>query len=351
MQKLTPLVERFLAEALRGISLDSPGNSETRRVDFSCLGGLLAVEIKSLEDDASERMNNLTEELRERDDWPVFLGSAPIKSFISNLEDSEKVERKVFDRLGRAIKNHIHKANKQLEAHAASALRKDIVRVVFLINEDHEIYDPKSVAFIVQKLLLREDKGSLLYPNIDAVMYKSERHVTALDQQMAFPIICIEGAPIESAEWKRDVLDLILRRWGVWNGRPLHHLNGFSNDFESVEHIPEKMKRYEKWELDYRRNPYMKEFTNEELRDRLDEITAISALKHVKGSPETPIDEAVMWSMSSMSHIMLEMGWRGTPITDFPLEPRRLALAAQRLGLNERSVQWLRDEFNREDKS
>ncbi|WP_145953437.1 hypothetical protein [Oceaniglobus indicus] len=105
VQKLTPLVERFLVEALRGVCLDDPENSEQRRVDYSCLSGLLAIEIKSLEDDASERMNNLTDELRKRDDWPVFLGSAPMQSFVRHLEDSEQVERKVLDRMGRAVKN------------------------------------------------------------------------------------------------------------------------------------------------------------------------------------------------------------------------------------------------------
>lgn len=345
VRKLTPIVERFLVKALRGVSLDDPESSEDRRVDFSCLGGLISIEIKSLEDDASERMSNLTDELRERDDWPVFLGSAPVQSFIKHLEDSEKVERKVFDRIGRAIKNHIHKANKQLEAHSASHPRTNTVRLVFLINEDHEIYNPHTVAFIVQRLLLREEKGALLYPNIDAVIFKSERHVTALGHQIAFPIVSIEGQPIENAIWKRDVIDLILKRWGKWNGRPVHHADESSMHFDTVDHIPEKMKQYEKWELDYRRNRYMKDFTNEELRNRFDEIMAVSTLKFVKGSPERPVDEAVTWSMSSMSHIMLEMGWRGTPVTDFPQDPKRLAKAAKRLRLSEAAVKWLEDDF------
>lgn len=351
VNKLTPRVERFLVEALRGASMDDPENSETRRVDFACLGGLLAIEIKSLEDDATERMDNLTKELQERDDWPVFLGSAPIQAFIKHLEDSQKVERKVIERVGRAVKNHIHKANKQLEAHSASNPRKNTVRVVFLINEDHEVYDPKAVAFIVQKLLLREERGALLYPNIDAVIFMSERHATALNCQIAFPIVRIEAPPIEQAVWKRDVLDLMLRRWGAWNGRSVHHVDDDSTEFDTVEHIPEEMKRYEKWELDYRRNRYMRKFTKDELRDRLDEIMAVSTLKFGKDSPEVPIDEAVTWSMSSMSHIMLEMGWRGTPITDFPLEPGRLALAAKRLGFSEKAATWLKTDFEQDKKS
>jgi hypothetical protein len=162
---------------------------------------------------------------------------------------------------------------------------------------------------------------------------------------MTFPIVSIEGAPIEQAVWKRDVLNLILRRWGTWSGGHVHYVDDNSTNFDTIEHVPKNMKRFEKWELDYRRNRYMKSFTKDELRDRFDEIMAVSTLKFVKGSPETPIDEAVIWSMSSMSHIMLEMGWRGTPLTDFHQKPKRLALAAKRLGFGERVVTWLENDF------
>src|SRR6056297_2378952 len=90
VERLTPRVERFLIEALRGISMDEAKSSEARRVDYSCLNGLVAVEIKSLEEDPSGRLNNLTDELREREDWPTFLGSVPIKSIVNQLEDSPK---------------------------------------------------------------------------------------------------------------------------------------------------------------------------------------------------------------------------------------------------------------------
>ncbi|MGB4057258.1 MAG: hypothetical protein WBK77_04160 [Alphaproteobacteria bacterium] len=345
--KLKPRLESFFVEALNGEAMDDVQHPEARKVDFRCLSGLLAIELKCLEEDASERIDNLTDELRERDDWPEFLGSVPIQSFFKHFDQPEDVKRRFVERLGRAIKNHIHKANKQLKTHKEDFPRKNMVKVVVLVNEDHEIYDPKMVAYIVQHLLLRQEKGAPLYPHIDAVIFISERHAATVNREIAFPMVCIEGSSIEDAQWKRDVTELFLVRWAQWNGVPLYHRDPRTQEFSTIEHIPEEMKRYEQWELDYRRNPYMRGFTDEQLRERFDEMTCLSTLAFLKDAPVTPNQGAIMWSMSSMSHMMLEMGWRGIQITQFQYEPERMATAAQRLRLPPEVVDWFRRDIGR----
>ncbi|KAF0185689.1 MAG: hypothetical protein FD160_498 [Caulobacteraceae bacterium] len=340
--KLKPRLERFFVEALDGVAMDDVQHPEARKVDYRCLRGLLAIELKCLEEDASERIDNLTDELRERDDWPEFLGSAPIQSFLNQIDEPEEVKRRFLDRLGRAIKNHIHKANKQLKTHEEDFPRKNMVKVVVLANEDHEIYDPEMVAYIVQHLLLRQEKGAPLYPHIDAVIFLSERHAATIQRQIAFPMVSIEGASIEGALWKRDVTELFLVRWASWNGVPLYRADPREQKFTTIDHIPEQMRRQEKWELDYRRNPYMAGYSDEQLRERFDEINCISTLAFIKGSPIKPDKDAIMQSMSVMSHMMIEMGRRGIPAPQFRLEPARLAKAAERLGMPPHVVDWFR---------
>jgi hypothetical protein len=70
VEPLTPQVIAFLTESLGGISLDDTHSHEATRIDYTCLRGLLAVELKTLEEPGTERLDNLTEQLRERDDWP-----------------------------------------------------------------------------------------------------------------------------------------------------------------------------------------------------------------------------------------------------------------------------------------
>lgn len=124
VEPLSPRIEKFIVERLGGLLLDEIQGSEERRADYVCLRGLLAVEIKSLEDDGSERLDNLLEELRSAPDWPIFLGSAPMQSFIDNTDDPEAVGHKVMGRVGRGILNPLKKANRQLKAHAKAFPRK-----------------------------------------------------------------------------------------------------------------------------------------------------------------------------------------------------------------------------------
>lgn len=56
----TPRFTRFLREALSSIALDDIQESTQKHPDFSCWRDLLVIEVKSLEEDVTERMSNLT---------------------------------------------------------------------------------------------------------------------------------------------------------------------------------------------------------------------------------------------------------------------------------------------------
>src|ERR1051326_2770804 len=91
----------------------------------------------------------------------------------------------------------------------------------------------------------------------------------------------------------------------------------------------------------------MANFTAEQLRERFDEIICISSLRFIKDSPLKPSDDAVSWSLSSMSHITLEMGWRGIPRTQFMYDAERLGAAARRMHLPNHVVDWFRNDMGR----
>jgi hypothetical protein len=48
VKRLTPRLERFFVEALGGQALDDIQQATVRKVDYKCLDGLLAIELKSL---------------------------------------------------------------------------------------------------------------------------------------------------------------------------------------------------------------------------------------------------------------------------------------------------------------
>lgn len=348
IEPLTPKWQRFLVEALGATSLDDLQSPEDLRADYACLSGLIAVELKTLEEDASERMDNLTDELRKRADWPMFIGSAPFQAITKHMENPEAVRLQIVNRMGRAIINHLKKANKQLAAHAKTFPRKNLVRVVLMINEDHEIYEPLIVAYIVQHALKRRDEnGALLYPHIDSVIYTSERHATQIQGMIAFPIVSIEAPGLEFEMWKRSVIDIVLQRWSVWNGIPQFDLNPRDGLFSTIEHVPNKMPRHERWRLDYRRDPYMKHIDNAALRDRFDEAQVVLTLMGLKNAPIKPPHEAIEQSFILFTHVIMEMGERGITAPEFAMEPARLAAAARRLSAPDIVVRWFETDMGR----
>lgn len=344
---LTPRVEHYFVEALRAIKLDDVQSPSVLRADYACLGGLVAIELKTLAEDGSERIDNVTEELSKRDDWPLFYGAAPMDAVIANLPDEEKVREKLFDRLGRAIVRHLHKANNQLGAHAKNFPRKNLVRVMYLINEDHEIYDPDAVAYVLHKAMRRMEGGQPLYSNIDAVIYKTERHAARHGDLIAYPVLNVEGHGVETAPWKAAVIDRLLQGWADWNGNSMHWENARERRFSVIDHIPQTQSRQKWWELEYRRNPYMRAYSKEQLRNAFDEAMAISTLGGVKDAPAKPPKETGMMAMKYFSHIMLEMNSRGIPITDFDYVPARFAAAAERLKLPPAVVDWFASDLGR----
>lgn len=349
VEPLTPRVEAFLREALRGESMDDVQDTKELRIDYSCLGGLLAIELKALEDDGGDRMENLASELRERDDWPMFLGSAPIQSFIQHTNDPEGLNRRTLERIGRGVVNHLKKANRQLEAHCQKFPRRDTVRALVLVNEDHETYDPHTVSHILWHAVRQMKDGKLRYEHVDLIFYFTERHAQAIDNQLAFPTVCIECQPIGDAPWKADVAEFFGRKWAAWNDVPLHMAGGDIAGFEAMEHVPEQMTRSDAWLLNYRRQPYLRGLTKEALRDRFDEVTLVSMLWGLKGSPvDVPMADR-MAGMQQFGDLIYEMGQRAIPITDFNHDHERALAAAARLGLPPHVIEWL-DAFDAQRK-
>ncbi len=340
IEPLTPQVVAFLTGRLGGVSLDDTHSPEAMRIAYACMRGLLAVELKTLEEPGTERLDNLTDELRKREDWPIFLGSAPMQAFIKNLDDPEGVQRKVLDRIGRGIINHLKKANRQLEAHAKAFPRRNMVRLLVLVNEDHEIYDPHTVAYILWHAVRREEGDRALYEHVDGVLFLTQRHATVRDNKLTYPVVTIEGMGCYDDPWKGDVLDLVAKRWGARNGDDVHEV-GSVEEFTTIDHIPDKAPRSERWRTEYKRAPYLRSLTKEQLRDRLDENTVMSLLSMCKDPPVKLSKGMSIAVIRQFGDFMQEMGERGIPITELQHSDEREAAAARRLGLSEPVIAWL----------
>lgn len=344
--RLTESVFHFLEGELGGISLDESGIKE-RRPDYTCLRGLLVVEVKTLETDPGERLENVIRPETQREDWPKFYGSWPLSSVLKNLADGEDFQRRLTDRLGRAIRDHIKKANDQLREHGEREKRRNLTRLMILLNEDHEEYTPDVVRFAAGRELWRtREDGLLRNAHIDAIIYLSHRHAAAIDGQVALPVAVIEGGHLDTTPWKRNVIDLVVRRWCHWNNIPLNEsLEVAFGQFEAVEHIPERVKRHELWKLQYRRKPYMTNWRDDDLRNLWDVTILISLLAFTKDPPMIVPKAGGRETMERFTHLLQEISVRGLSLDFFKPEAQRLRVTIDSLPYGETVRSWLRHEL------
>jgi hypothetical protein len=211
---------------------------------------------------------------------------------------------------------------------------------VVLINEDHPEYSPEVVSWVVQHELRRTDTSGWRYPHIDAVLFLTERHGKVVENCLTMPVVSIHGHGVDLDPWKEAVLDHIVSQWAQWNNQPLLDGKADTAQFESFDHIPETIARHEQWRLAYRRNPYLKVLSDDQLRDHFDEAVLISSLAMLKDAPVKPDREKNIQALKQFTHIQVEMNERGIPITKFRLESERFGAAATRLGMPAAVIDW-----------
>jgi len=233
------------------------------------------------------------------------------------------------------------KANEQLAQNAIDFPRRNSLKLLVIVNEDHPEYDPETVAWVTQREMSREVAGIFRYASIDAVLYLTERHGQAIDGKTAFPICAIHGPTIEQQPWKEDVLAHIVGKWASFHNRPLHMVEEGDQRFQTIEHIPDQMPQHEMWRLQYRRRPYLNHLSDDELRDEFDEVILVNSLWGLKGSPIKLDMEASMVALERFTHIQIEMHERALPMERFAYEFERELAAASRLKLPKVAFDWL----------
>lgn len=318
IEPLTPRIAEFIEKRLNGRSLDEDGDVD-KRPDYECFKGLLAIEIKSLETDPTDRLENALAPEKDDPNWPIFFGEWAANKVLEHFPNSEQLNKKLVDRLGRALVTHLKKANDQLANYTKNSKRRNLVRLLVILNEDHAEYAPDAVAYIIQRELRRKrDDGTYRYCDIDAVVFLSDRHVAALGKIPALPIIAMLGANCDMHPWKEDIVQIFAKRWATWNNAPVFSKDANAvHDFVAAEHIPDKVPQHEKWRLDYRRRPYMKSWKDEDLRSLWDHVLLLSLLFGHRETPKKIPLDGYMQTIERFSHLQVEVAERGLSLEYF----------------------------------
>jgi hypothetical protein len=329
---------------MSGRSLDLDGDRE-KRPDYECLGTALVVEIKSLEGDPSERLSNAIAPAQELENWPKYFGRWPVEAIFKNLpeDESDTLRKGLFDRLARAIVTHFKKAESQIANFCASRLDVHL-RLFVLINEDFSEYDPSTVTYIAQRELQRKTaEGVLRYANIDAVLYLTERHATNLNGNVTFPITIVHGSCIAERPIALELLRRLTARWARWSaGMDAIEKSLDLSEFIPIHENPKQMRRQDLWEQEYRRKPYMRDWSDDDVVGLWDFTTIMTLLAFHVDSPMKVPRDGIAKLMETTSHLMKEFATRGIALDRIKSTKERNDVAIRKITYGPVVQDWLR---------
>lgn len=304
----------FVVNTLAGQSLDENWATESAGgefPDFKCLRGLLLIEMKHLETDQEERINEILRQKIDPAEMPFFYGARDGGSILDSVSNGEAVGKAILGKLSRTIETTLRKANRQFVSYCRRNSRKNCVSICVILNSKAQEFTPDVVLRAVHHHRMDKDSRPR-FPMIDAVVYISEKHYQTLpDGRVAFAVAVFQGYGIVENPWKKLVVDHVVQSWcKVRSGEALVDSDRFYG-FKAVQDIPPVMKRHDLWRLQYQRAPYMQALPLDRLRVAFHRSLAVSGLTFIKGSwPKSP-EVATMEEMRKFTHLMEEINRRG----------------------------------------
>ena len=92
--------------------------------DYMFLERQIVCEIKTLNKDTKEKIEKIIEDLKDREDYPIFYGEWGVDKIIKNLSNREEIQRKVAESATSPIEDRSKDANWQIrDTKSCSKLR------------------------------------------------------------------------------------------------------------------------------------------------------------------------------------------------------------------------------------
>lgn len=269
---------RFLSSIPESESLDEllmgPEYDGERRADFLLFGRKVIVEIKSLEVDASPKVEIEMDKHRDRDDFPVFYGEVELQKVLKHLPDGEKINQQVFYRITRSVEDGVRSAEEQLQNTARLLELPESAGILVLLNESVEVLSPDVVAARVSMLMSRKtEDGSDRSPIVIAWILFDSHFATNGPAEKTLPMVVIAGAKSKSFGWLDETMNYLQGAWAAFNGYPL--ISAEDTSLAQLGIVPastlkspkadDKITRQKMWELRYKDKPYLRNMSDSEV--------------------------------------------------------------------------------------
>ena len=226
-ERLNLLLQRLDAEALDTPPFEALFRERGDRADYLMFDRSLVVELKDLQDDPEYKIQRVFDKFTRRPGFPIVVfGTASLTQVTQKLppDVAGEINSAVANAVSEVLEDLVEKANRQIRNTKQVLGLPEAGGLLFISNAALSVLSPALVVYRLERVIKKHTKeGTPRFPEIHAVCYVSEAHVTPdlPDGQVGFAICTFEGPLAPCSARVADDLAYILKRWSAAHGVPL----------------------------------------------------------------------------------------------------------------------------------
>jgi hypothetical protein len=304
---------------------------EAQKADYFLANRTIIGELKALYEDTTSKMEAILAPYRETPEWPIFFGEQELERVLQHLPDRDRIRATIFRAITRSIEAVVEKANRQIRETKRTFGLSEAGGLLIIVNDAVDILAPDVVMYRIRRALNKRRDGKPRYENVAAVMLIGGAHYTQLKPDLkGIPILIIPNAVPQAAHIEAFIGELN-RKWAAFERVPfipvpvedVTKLKFKASNMDAKE-ATQPLTRQRYWSLLYKRNPYLRSLSEDELLEfggrALEEVAA----RTIKGAPQTPFEQMeskfIRWS-----NFLDEVNHRGTDMRKLVKKNKGLA--------------------------
>ena len=330
---MNTLDERFKAfmnqlpfiEVIDDIKLPSEKN-DMKRADYFYSDRKAILELKSLNVNPEYKVHEEMNKQRNRKDYPLFYGEQEISKILKHLPDREAIKRQLFYLISNSTQKSIREANKQIYSTKVIFQCYNSYGILVILNETIDILSPSVLTKRISQMLCKKDKDDQYhYKHIDVVWIISENcFIPTKVGTKLMPSVAVYGPTCEHDKLLEMLCRELQKAWASFNGVPFVSTSDIKVDDINFKTFTSEKKenrkfypRQEIWELEYRKNPYLRTFSDEAVLAHGARLRDLIGKLMLKNAPRIP-KEKMGEFFEGFTHFLEECKFRGLDLKEMP---------------------------------
>ena len=210
-------------EQIDAMNMSTPiAGKDPKKSDYFLFERQIIVELKTLTKDPSYKVHKEMDKHRDREDYLIFYGKAPLHHVLPHLPDGNAIHKKIHRDITRQIEDYFRSANKQIHDAKSQYSISSSIGLLTILNENIEIMTPHTVQYKVSELLISmHTDGSPRFPHIDYVWILFESHQAPVKNGViGLPSVLIAKSVTQDEDRFNALFEEIQSGWARYNGIP-----------------------------------------------------------------------------------------------------------------------------------